>query len=360
MKSKLIKTLTACTVLCGMLLVAPGVAAKKPVKPPPEPPADSCQSVESFAPDFAFARTSGRNNKMKLTIFAADSATGCERQLIELPYIDGDYTREFRFSSVEEAGNFYGRVVWRRLTDLGSGYWTLDFTNDGTEIAFLGDAEQILYMPRETAPNLNSHLSWMDLSPDARTLAFQYFTEDATEQREYLNLLKLGEFGQVCGEESCPLDPGSAFTLYEGEYIDDGRSFMFDPSWGPLGERLYLRTDPYTESAALQYYDLQWPEAGWPPEAAGPTALFRAEDYPNTTDVTWHVVGSFRDAPADPEFAGRFPGWNREGKLIHEYMGWTVQGNCHFSELGVWDGTSLNPILTGQWPDAASGLPYDG
>jgi hypothetical protein len=64
--------------------------------------------------------------------------------------------------------------------------------------------------------------------------------------------------------------------------------------------------------------------------------------------------------PADPEFAGRFPGWNREGKLIHEYMGWTVQGNCHFSELGVWDGTSLNPILTGQWPDAASGLPYDG
>ena len=60
----------------------------------------------------------------------------------------------------------------------------------------------------------------------------------------------------------------------------------------------------------------------------------------------------------DPEFAGAFPGWSKDEKLIHAYDGWMPHGGCRLSSVGLWnwrDG-SLESLFDGYWPDAAGGI----
>ena len=60
----------------------------------------------------------------------------------------------------------------------------------------------------------------------------------------------------------------------------------------------------------------------------------------------------------EPEFSGAYPSWTKDGKLIHAYDGWVPHGECGLHGVGAWNGGdgSLESLIDGYWPDAASGI----
>ena len=177
---------------------------------------------------------------------------------------------------------------------------------------------------------------------------------------------------------------------------------LYFPSWGPWGERIYVRKS-FDDSEngsykALRYYDFEhkWQASGWPPVVVSEKTVFtdfgKAEDI--ITDYVYFVrvnsglIGEVEylaiedqfstktggcegifivnakdclnngNCTTEPEFSGAYPSWTKDGKLIHAYDGWAPHGECGLHGVGAWnegDG-SLESLIDGYWPDAASGI----
>ena len=193
--------------------------------------------------------------------------------------------------------------------------------------------------------------------------------------------------------------------MYELDYAIGSTSEsigLYFPSWGPWGERIYVRKgfdDPVLGTyKALRYYDFEhnWQALGWPPVVDKTETVIsdfgKAED--TITDYGYFVIvnsglmggveylaiedefsaktggceGIFLVNAEDclnhgncttmPEFAGAYPSWSKDEKLIHAYDGWAPHGECGLHGVGAWnegDG-SLESLIDGYWPDAASGI----
>jgi len=104
--------------------------------------------MESFSPDYAFYRVSGKRNKEKLTIFLAESDNGCEKALVEFPrLVDGALLdiRDLKFSSVVDQGVTFGRVIWlSKITGVSSIVWGYDFSISGTDVLPINGSREIL------------------------------------------------------------------------------------------------------------------------------------------------------------------------------------------------------------------------
>lgn len=168
-------------------------------------------------------------------------------------------------------------------------------------------------------------------------------------------------------------------------------SFQF-PSWGPFGERLYVRRtfdldiDGIDRERAIKYYDFMenWQKLEWPPtiKNTGITSdigyfsrvasgLMGGEEYlaieKEFSVKTGGCEGIFivkaedclinGNCSPEPEFAGAYPSWSKDGKVIHAYDGWVPHGGCRLISVGAWDGSdgSLESLFDGYWPDAAGG-----
>jgi len=401
MKSPSWRRILSCAALLCAIVVVTDASAKKPVKPPPDPSGDTCDTMQTFVPDFAFWRDTGNRKTPRATIYVAEAETGCERKLVDVFVGENEWIENIRFSTIEEGG-VSGRVMWRtRFGPSRYSVWFQDFTVDGTDISLTGSKRELLhnFYPGPQTPYILSVGGGMDLSPDMATLALTLIkVNESGGDVLSLRLLNVDELIQACSEDSCPplpldLENDAAFLLDEitdADVNSDDLHFWY-PSWGPLGERLYVIDQYVSDLAALQYYDLDWPESSWPPQATGPETLFSASDYPDISNIKYFRepkagiaddgreyiairigidycprifvldVAACEADPADcippePMFAGRFPSWTKNGDLVHEYLGWTDQGNCHDGDLGVWDGDTLKFLMKGREPDAAGGL----
>lgn len=402
MNTRFLKWLLSVTTFFCMILVAINVAAKKPVKPPPTND-DPCSNLEVFSPDFAFWRDTGNRKSPKATIFLAQSDIGCEKSLVDFPIISPiTHVRNLKFSSVEDGSGYFGRIVW--TSNIGSrsvSIWMQDFNIDGADVALDGGKLEILRNTLLDDTLESENIYSLDLSPDTRTLVFQYANyypdpnyADTNLGRRSLRILDIDSCANA-DTEPCRFDDLNNAYVYELDHAigttSESIGFYF-PTWGPYGERVYVRkgfdTPELGRQQAIKYYNFEggWQESEWPPtiDETGTfgfdlyyflriaSGMMGGEEYlaieKEFSEKTGGCEGIYivkvNDCLFDvnclpePEFAGAYPSWTKDGKLIHAYDGWVPHGGCGLSSVGLWDGSddSLESLFTGYQPDAAGGV----
>ena len=370
------------------------LAAKKPVKPPPVPSDDPCISMETFSPDFVFWRDATKKRIPKVTIFLADSNTGCEQKLVDISLIDTGPINDLKlnFSSYVDEGGMFGRVVWaRQITGHAISVWKYDFRiQQGSVIPDVSDPTMIL----ENTDEENQDINDLALSPNAETLAY-LFIERFEDWTEYsIRTIDINLCGDVCTFES-----GTVVGLITDYPITV--NYFRSPVWGPLGRRIYfvqLESASTREagSSSVHFHDLG--TEGW-------KLLFTVRNAPGTlgqpgyrgirkiasgipkgctepydceylaVQISWNVfsrcanlhlatVNECNDIDdaclSGPVIAGINPSWTKDGKLIHTYQGWTLRDNeknCKIDTVGLWDGNYLDSLTKGYEPNVAGGLP---
>ena len=254
MKSLGFRWLALVVMLISLVFAATNVTAKKPPKDPPPNDDDTCSELTSFSPDFAFLRDTGRRKSPKVTIFVAESTTGCEESLVEVPITSPvDRLRNLRFSSVEDGNGYFGRVVW--TSNLGSrsvSVWMQDFNIQNANVVKVNDELEILRNSLLDDPVERENIYSLDLSPDARTLVFQYSHNypdpdpdnvDITLSRRSLRILNIDSCASP-DTSPCSFDVIDEDYVYELDYAMGSTSEsigLYFPSWGPWGERIYVR-----------------------------------------------------------------------------------------------------------------------
>jgi hypothetical protein len=374
------------------MFAAAGVAAKKPGgDPPPGPSGDPCATMATFTPDFVFWRDTGNRKNPQVTIFLAESTTGCEKKLVDVSLKDSYNIQNLKFSSVEDEGGFFGRVVWTNVVIIVSrqdaSVWKMDFRINGTNLAFLDDRPvEVLRNGSLDDPNVSETIFWsLDLSPDTGSLVYAHLVKENDLYNQYLRILPdIDECVSVNDTDPC--------SFYAGEVLDQtgvapssskGPLFTFS-SWGPKGNSIFVLRRipdpgaPFGSYTVIQYYDLlsQVGEAHQlfsdPPFIARPVSgmvdntqyLAVEKEFSEKTGGCEGIfitefencLASEEDCFTIPVIAGKFPSWTKDGKLIHAYDGWAPHGGCGLSAVGVYDPSegSLKSILDGQEPDAAS------
>ena len=413
MKSQVYKWLALVAVLISLVFVATNVGAKKPPKDPPPTDDDPCSKLTSFSPDFAFFRDTGNRKSPKVSIFLAESTKGCEVSLVEFPIISSfDRVRNLRFSAVEDDNSYFGRVVWTR--NIGSrsiSVWKQDFYIEGANVAKADGTLEILRNSLLDNPIESENIYSLDLSPDTKTLVYQYSHYypdpgkiDTNLSRRSLRILNIDSCGNQ-GTDPCRFNDLDENYAYEFDHnigsTSESIGFYF-PSWGPWGERIYVRKSfddaVHGRYKALRYYDfekngqaLKWPpipvytdtiisDFGKPEDIITDYGYFVRVNSGTIGEVEYLAIedeystktggceGIFivkaEDClidgvcSTDPEFAGAYPSWSKDGVLIHAYDGWVPHGGCHLRSVGIWDRSdgSLESLFDGYWPDAASGV----
>ncbi len=181
MKTRLFKWLLTATVLFCLSFVVTNAIAKKP--PPKD---DPCLSQQSFTPDFAFYRDTGKGKVRTFTFFVADAKNGCEIKLVDFTRGEG-LIHALSYSSTKEGdGSYLGRIVWR--TNLSPGnfrvVWGYDFSINGTDVGDIRDPYRVMDNYEDTNKNITS----MDLSPDRKTLAYHFYISGADSSIRMVNI----------------------------------------------------------------------------------------------------------------------------------------------------------------------------
>jgi hypothetical protein len=295
------------------------------------------------------------------------------------------------FSSTKESdGSYLGRIVWR--TEMHPGHslvvWGYDFSIDGTDVVDIRGPYRVMDNYEDT----NGDITYMDLSPDRKTLAYHFFIFGAGSSIRMVNI-------DACVKnDGCTLDSDSnglvlaERNLTEAEYVESA-------AWGPHGERVYYlrysRVKP--EFFKLQYVDLPigwngdwWKLETFKPEEKTLVSTLEQPDFPwfyskiasgiideseiltvrISTDsgcgyISFIDVKTCEDpAPenkclVEPMFFGRNPSLTRQGNVIHNYYRegapiCTKWGGT----VGNYDGTEVTKVLKGFMPDAAGGFPW--
>jgi hypothetical protein len=348
--------------------------------------------METFTPDFVFWRDTGNQTNPQATIFLGESNSGCEKWLVDFPLGELERIQNLKFSSVDDDTGFFGRVVWSSTVVINNytqdAYvWKMDFTVSGANLDLI-DSHPVPVLQNGLLdnPDMDESIFWsLDLSPDTNSLVYAHIVHPDPDHY-YQDLRILPDIGAcVDAADPCTFDAG---------YVLDGtglaESSPFGPyfvfaSWAPGGDGIYVQRRildsdaPYGYVQVIQYYDLLSPDLNHqffsdPPFVARPVAGKAAGiDYLAVekefsvktggcegifiTDLD-ECLASDGDCFSTPAFAGKFPSWTKDGKLIHAYDGWEPHGGCGLTKVGVWDPSdgSLRAILDGREPNAAGGV----
>lgn len=390
MKPQIYKSIALVVMLLSMVFVVADAAAKKPVKPPPIND-DPCSNLEVFSPDFAFWRSTGKKRTPEVTIYLAESGSGCEKPLVEV-FGSSSYIWDLRYSNHlgQDGSVDVGRVTW--VNSDTKAIWMQDFGISGTEIVRANDAELIIFNASLDNPNVTEYLSALDLSPDMETLVIDYGYQ-LSDGSGYSSIKVIDVVECLELEEGCPSNNLQGLEFAKIDRSEPG--WITAPSWGPLGIRIYAkwRIDGDDLSTAIRYYDLghdndgKWvlngegdlisyenhpdqpwmswmafPFSGWHGDKeslavhAAPTANESCENVYVIDDVS-DCMGPDANCRFEKAFVGQFPTWTKNGEIIHLYGGWTLSTRCDFEQVGVWTTDDLKPLMEGKRPNAASGLP---
>ena len=395
MKSQIYKRLVLVAMLFSLVFVVTNATAKKRVKPPPEPDDDPCLTMESFSPDYAFYRVTGKRKNQKFTIFLAESDNGCEKALVEFPrLVDGNYLdiRDLKFSSIVESDVTFGRVVWlSKIIGVSSIVWSYDFSISGTNVSSINGLREILI----SGDYWNQKIYHIDLAPDTATLTYQLVLKDP-DTEEYEFSVRMIDIGYCDGFPSaCSFDNDRALVFASIGPTSDLSKAVSAPTWGPLGKRIYFLYDQ-DDYKILKFIDLDddWKTESWPPEFTL-NDLYSSENHSEFHRMRRLASGIMGDAEnkaeylavefphelincgyiyfinvkdcervdnpvcfTDLEFAGTNPSWTRDGKVIHNYLA-PKQKACwvYGWAVGLYDGSNPEELHKGYRPNAAGGLP---
>lgn len=383
MKTRLFKWLLTATVLFCLSFVVTNAIAKKP--PPKD---DPCLSQQSFTPDFAFYRDTGKGKVRTFTFFVADAKNGCEIKLVDFTRGEG-LIHALSYSSTKEGdGSYLGRIVWR--TNLSPGnfrvVWGYDFSINGTDVGDIRDPYRFMDNYEDTNKNITS----MDLSPDRKTLAYHFYISGADSSIRMVNI-------DACVANTCTLDSDKGLVLAEPNLPQ--AEYLESPAWGPFGERVYYRrgsgyqVEP--EFFKLQYVDLpkgwngDWSELeSFVPAESTLVSTLEQPDFPRFSEIASGIIDmrefltvrisadsgcgyiSFIDVATceveepeneclvEPMFLGNNPSFTRQGNVIHNYWrnGPSICSKWGHT-VGNYDGTEVTAVLKGFMPDAAGGTP---
>ena len=391
MSTRFCKWLVSFAVFFCLIFVMPTTAAKKPVKPPPD---DPCLSMDSFSPDYVFYRDTGNRKNSKSIIFLAESVTGCERVLVDFPTVgeNGGYIdlRYLKYSSFIEDGDTFGRVIWRsKLSGIEEIVWSYDFHISGANLIPVDGLRKILV----NGDYWNQGVSEFDLSPDTTMLVFGLYRNDPVtgEHDHSIRMIDI----DYCRDlpDGCFYEDERAVVLAETDQEVDFNYSVGDPTWDPLGSRVYFtRSEP--EYNVLQFIELDegWENQAWPPSFISKD-LFSSETQPEFQRVRGHASGFMDGAEylaierphelincgyiylvnvqdceravnpvcfTDVEFEGTNPSWTKDGKVIHHYHHSKINRQvCSVwgGKVGLYDGIDVNELTDGYFPDGAGGLP---
>jgi hypothetical protein len=348
--------------------------------------------METFSPDHAFYRTGGQRKDPRVTIFLAESSTGCEQALVEFPVlVDGVSmeVRDLKFSTVMEQGDTFGRVIWRNYGGSYRAILGYDFYISGTDVIPFGGIRQILV----NDVNLNHYAREFDLSPDTETLAFRYYVKDSVTGLHQYSIRAIDiDYCDVL-PAGCLYDDARAVVLAETTPASDFDEGLADPTWGPLGRRIYFNYGEIGDHWALKFAEFEegWESSVWPPSFITKSLWHSSTqpEYPRAYNLAGGVMGSQEYLAAvfhNPEkincgfvylinvqdcervedpicftemaFEGANPSWTRDGKIIHHYMDPKARSCSVFGgTVGIHDGVSVEALADGYFPDGAGGLP---
>jgi len=379
--------LKALLVFSLLVFTASEVAAVKPDGKPggkPPPKDDSCTGL--VAPDYVFwrdARTKGKNRMAQVAVYVAESGTDCEAWLLDIPLPEGPINDlKLTFSSVVVDGEFIlGRIVWRtEIVDGAYSVWTHDFTiNEGSVDG--GDGP---IMIMENTGEKDLLIYDLDLSPDTQSLVYRLVEYD---DRPYYSISSIHKVEiEVCLLDTCEFDENP--PIYSGEDTPDTYFSLRSPVFGPLGNRVYFveRWGPYS-------YDINAIDISSEPLVAETLVTLNLDEDPDNASYVREIssgigyvwpgakeyltvsigelhthgcafvysldVDACKTGCAStaliPMFAGIWPSWTRNGRIIHTHQGMAMKDNCTTDTVGSWDGTNLETLLKGYEPEAAGG-----
>ena len=371
-KTRLFKWLLTATVICCFSLVATNVTAKKPPKPP-KPTPEVCTNVT--VPDYVFWRDSHTDQMAQVSIYAAQSDTGCEVKLLDIPLPDGPMSKmKLAYSSGESDGVFMGRVIWRiHYYYEPQSVWKYDFTIEEGQIVSEPDEPTRIMNYEDVETGLDLDINDLDLSPDMQSLVYRlsYFR---VEDPDYFRIFTLDIAD--CIEDVCPFGYGQ--QRYFIERGTDTVKYLRSPVWGPLGDRIYF-IERENDTHYVKYIDVSSTQTT-------PKTLFSTENGERMHEVSSGITGTgehlaleigndplirfrcrniytlnvknceeLQNCELNRVFAGIYPSWSRDGNLIHTYHGLKFRRNCSAGKLGLWDGSNLGILTEGYEPEAAGG-----
>lgn len=358
--------------------------------PPPDPdPDDPCVNFSS--PDYAFWRDSGRRNAPAKTIFVAESATGCEKEVLRIDLADIGYVNRLNlaYSSSSTDSNFLGRVVFQ--IDIGSvsseaeanPVWKYDFDISEGQIH---SAEGPLPVLENIDPE-NSYARGLDLSADTGSLVWKFGLSDGDGLwKESIRTLDI---------DGCQVWPcasvagGNSLVEYDYYTVQSTGTYLQNPVWGPLGKRIYfvareyqpnshshyvmaIAADGSASGRATKIFGIENQVPGDPnyrnvrSVASGLSGWLEPGEYLavevgednmvwSCADVYTLNVASCEDENPDTqcdlqyELGGNFMTWTRSGTILLTGLG----GACKYNQIGIWDGVDVNIITKGYEPEAA-------
>ena len=212
--------------------------ADDPVDPPPDPdpdPDDTC--VNFSAPDYAFwrdARTKGKDRMAQVAVYVAESDTGCEAKLLDIPLPEGPIDDlKLTFSSVVVDEVFSGRIVWRRkIADDAYAVWKHDFIIDDGSVVGTGGPKRIM----ENTGAEHLRIYDLDLSPDTKSLVYRLVEYD---ERPYYSVSSIRKVEIAeCVNALCKFDQET--PIYFVEDTPDTVLSLRSPVWGPFGTRIFF------------------------------------------------------------------------------------------------------------------------
>jgi hypothetical protein len=374
-------------------VVAADVCDKKPELPKcagtdPEPdPDDAC--AKFAAPDFAFWRDSVSKRVPAVTVFVADSASGCEKELLRIDLADSGPINKLNlaYSTVGAGETFFGRIVIEREKWLdssqGESVWKYDFEISGGEIVpiFVNPV-----MILESNDPENQSFGGIDLSTDTSSLVWHAKEREGQLSYQSISTLNIDE----CTYWPCTtIDGGTHLVQSVYHVLGTGSSSgtsLRNPVWGPYDERIYYRSDDVYGEFVSQYImairsdgsdsgqgarifsredqflgdpayrairALSSGLSGWP-DPGEFLAVEIAEDYFLFTCADVYTI-NLGNCPSNCELQyetqGNFPSWTKSGKIIHSGLG----KSCKLNQIGLWDG-AVEALTMGVEPEAAGGV----
>jgi hypothetical protein len=374
-----------------------------PVDPPPEPDPDPDDPCANFSePDYAFWRESNIKRVPTKTVFVAESATGCEKELLFIDLSDTGFANRLNlaYSSVGTGDSFFGRIVFTReeLLDSSRGptVWKYDFGISNGQIQRIGDPVMVL---ENTDPD-NQHGRQLDLSADTGSLVWTLSEEIEDGLWELsIHTLYLSDCTDLV-QPCAALDEGQVLVEYDYHvhYPEPSTGwYLQNPVWGPFGDRVYFAARQYGPDSHSHYVmaidiasdgsadglptvvfgiEDQVPGdpsyrhvrsvasglSGWPNPPREYLAVEIGEDnfFYSCADIYTLDVSACEDGNPDTicqlqyEIGGSFQSWMRTGSIVLSGLG----GACKFNQIGIWDGMDVSIITKGYEPEAAALWPY--
>lgn len=363
-----------------------------PTDPPPDPdPDDPCANFS--APDYAFWRESNKGRVPTKTIFLAESASGCEKELLHIDLSESGFVNRLNlaYSSVGTGDSFFGRIIFTREEWLdgsqGPSVWKYDFEISDGQLQPTGDPVMVL---ENTDPD-NQHGRQLDLSADTGSLVWT-LSEEIDDGLWELSIHTLDL--SVCPDVDWPcatLDEGE--ILVEYDYHSNGPdpstgTHLQNPVWGPFGERIYfiahevepdshshyvqaIASDGSANGLATKIYGIEAQLPGDPsyryvrsvasgltgwPNAAEYLAVEIGEDnfFYSCADIYTLDVDACEyggNCELQYEIGGSFQSWTTTGSILLSGLG----GACKFNQIGIWDGVKVDILTKGYEPEAAGG-----